>query len=243
MKGKAAPQEDAEQSMANLITLLRFLLLFVLVAMAYWAPPQWQLANAPLLVLIISLDGLDGYVARRRGETSVFGSIFDIAVDRVVENVLWIVLGNLGLIPIWVAIVFIVRGAIVDSIRYAAISGGKSVYGMMASRWGRALVASRGMRAFYGALKAVTFAWVLLIQPWPHLDAATWAAWSAPVEAVTMALVMASVAICLLRGIPVVWEFVADRRVFAKSGSDDLLKPVRRPGGGERIAAGGRAGV
>jgi CDP-diacylglycerol---glycerol-3-phosphate 3-phosphatidyltransferase len=108
--------------MANLITLLRFLLLFLLVAMAYWASPSMQLVNAPLLVLIIALDGLDGWVARRRGETSVFGSIFDIAVDRVVENVLWIVLGDLGLIPIWVAIVFIVRGAIVDAIRYAAIS-------------------------------------------------------------------------------------------------------------------------
>ncbi|MBL8658742.1 MAG: CDP-alcohol phosphatidyltransferase family protein [Rhodospirillales bacterium] len=229
--------------MANLITLLRFLLLFVLVAMAYWAPPQWQLANAPLLVLIISLDGLDGYVARRRGETTVFGSIFDIAVDRVVENVLWIVLGNLGLIPIWVAIVFIVRGAIVDSIRYAAISGGKTVYGMMASRWGRAVVASRGMRAFYGALKAVTFAWVLLIQPWPHLDAATWTAWAAPVRVVTMTLVLASVATCLLRGIPVVWEFVADRRVFAKNGGDERAQPPRRPGHAERVAAGGRAGV
>ena len=161
--------------MANLITLTRFLLLFVLVAMAYWAPPQWQLLNPPLLVLIIVLDGLDGYIARRRNETTVFGSIFDIAVDRVVENVLWIVLGNLSLIPVWVAIVFIVRGAIVDSIRYAAISGGKAVYGMMASRWGPALVASRAMRAFYGALKAVTFAWVLLVQPWPQLDPESWA--------------------------------------------------------------------
>lgn len=229
--------------MANLITLLRFLLLFVLVAMAYWAPPQWQLLNAPFLVLIISLDGLDGWVARRRNETTVFGSIFDIAVDRVVENVLWIVLGNLGLIPIWVAIVFIVRGAIVDSIRYAAISGGKSVYGMMASRWGRAVVASRGMRAFYGALKAITFAWVLLIQPWPHLDAASWAAWSAPVQATTMALVLASVAVCLLRGIPVVWEFVADRRVFATTNDAEVRRTPRRPDRGDRIVAGSRAAL
>jgi CDP-diacylglycerol---glycerol-3-phosphate 3-phosphatidyltransferase len=234
----------ADRRMANLITLARFLLLFVLVAMAYWAPPQWQLLNAPLLVLIISLDGLDGYVARRRNETTVFGSIFDIAVDRVVENVLWIVLGNLGLIPIWVAIVFIVRGAIVDSIRYAAISGGKTVYGMMASPWGRALVSSRGMRAFYGALKAVTFAWVLLIQPWPKLNEATWAEWAAPVQALTMALVVASVLVCLLRGVPVVWEFVADRRVFAPhGGQDDRGPPAPVPAQSERLAAQNRARV
>ena len=82
--------------MANIITLVRFLLLFLLVAMAYQAGPHWQLLNAPLLVLIMGLDALDGYVARRRRETSVFGAIFDIAVDRVVENVLWVVLGHLG---------------------------------------------------------------------------------------------------------------------------------------------------
>lgn len=230
--------------MANLITLGRFLLLFVLVAMAYWASPAWQLLNAPLLVLIISLDGLDGYVARRRNETTVFGSIFDIAVDRVVENVLWIVLGNLGLIPIWVAIVFIVRGAIVDSIRYAAISGGKTVYGMMASPWGRALVSSRFMRAFYGALKAVTFAWVLLIQPWPALHAASWSQWAAPAQAVTMVLVLASVVVCLLRGVPVIWEFVADRRVFVPEGVGEVRErqapPRRRT---EALAVSGRARV
>lgn len=230
--------------MANLITLARFLLLFVLVAMAYWAPPQWQLINAPLLVVIISLDGLDGYVARRRNETTVFGSIFDIAVDRVVENVLWIVLGNLGLIPIWVAIVFIVRGAIVDSIRYAAISRGKSAYGMMASRWGRALVASRFMRAFYGALKAVTFAWVLLIQPWPALHAASWSEWAEPVQAMTMALVLASVLVCLLRGVPVVWEFVADRRVFVPDSAKESRAPaVAVRATGEAMAGRDRARV
>jgi len=95
--------------MANLITLSRFLLLFVLVALAVQAPPTWQLVDAPLLVLIIALDGIDGYVARRRGEASAFGSIFDIVVDRVVENVLWIVLAYLSLVPLWVAIVFITR--------------------------------------------------------------------------------------------------------------------------------------
>jgi CDP-diacylglycerol--glycerol-3-phosphate 3-phosphatidyltransferase len=55
---------------------------------------------------------------------------------------------------------------------------------------------------------------VLLIQPWPALYPASWAEWSGPVQAATMALVLASVLVCLLRGAPVVWEFVADRRVF-----------------------------
>lgn len=200
--------------MANLITTIRFALLFVLVASAYYAAPEWQLLNAPLLLLIIVLDGVDGYVARRRGETSAFGAIFDIAVDRVVENVLWVVLAHLDLVPIWVAIVFITRGSIVDSIRYAAISGGQSAFGMMRSRLGRFLVAGRFMRGFYGALKAVTFGWIFLIQPWPLLDPDSWAAWSAPVGVVTVTLVDLTVAVCILRGVPVVAEFLMRSDVF-----------------------------
>ena len=203
--------------MANLITLLRFLLLFLLVAMAYWASPHMQILNAPLLILIIALDGLDGWVARRRGETSVFGSIFDIAVDRVVENVLWIVLSDLGLIPIWVAIVFIARGAIVDAIRYAAISRGETAFGMMRTPLARTLVAGRWMRGGYGAVKAATFAWVLMLQPWPSLYPESWVAWSPMLHSVTMALVLISVAFCLVRGLPVITEFVVDQKVFDRA--------------------------
>jgi CDP-diacylglycerol--glycerol-3-phosphate 3-phosphatidyltransferase len=173
-----------------------------------------QLVNAPLLVLIIALDGLDGWVARRRGETSVFGSIFDIAVDRVVENVLWIVLGDLGLIPIWVAIVFIVRGAIVDAIRYAAISRGETAFGMMRTPIARTLVAARWMRGVYGAVKAVTFGWVLMMQPLPTLYPHAWAQWSPVLHMITTALVLTSVVFCLVRGLPVIAEFVVDQKVF-----------------------------
>lgn len=209
-------RRDWGRGMANLITLLRFLLLFLLVAMAYWASPHLQILNAPLLLLIIALDGLDGWVARRRGETSVFGSIFDIAVDRVVENVLWIVLSDLGLIPIWVAIVFIARGAIVDAIRYAAISRGETAFGMMRTPLARTLVAGRWMRGGYGAVKAATFAWVLMLQPWPALYPESWIAWSPMLHSVTMALVLTSVAFCLVRGLPVIAEFVVDQKVFAR---------------------------
>ena len=200
--------------MANLITLLRFLLLFLLVAMAYWAPPHLQLVNAPLLLLIIGLDAVDGWVARRRGETSIFGSIFDIAVDRVVENVLWIVLSDLGLIPIWVAIVFIVRGAIVDSVRYASIARGEAAFEGMQSKLARMLVAGRWMRGGYGVIKAGTFGWVLMLQPWPAVFPQLWARWAPELNEVTIALVSLSVGFCLLRGLPVVAEFIVSQRVF-----------------------------
>lgn len=202
--------------MANLITLLRFVLLFVLAALALRAAPVWQQASAPLIVLIIALDGLDGYVARRRRETSSFGSIFDIVVDRVVENVTWLVLAYTNLVSISVAILFITRGIIVDSIRYRAVSSGATVFGMMWSRMGRALVASRTSRALYGAIKLAAFGWLFLIQPWPALYPQLWAAWSGWIETVSDGLVAAAVAMCLARGLPVIIEYLWAEGVLAR---------------------------
>lgn len=207
--------------MANLITLSRFLLLFVLVALAVQAPPAWQLVDAPLLVLIIALDGIDGYVARRRGEASAFGSIFDIVVDRVVENVLWIVLAYLSLVPLWVAIVFITRAVVVDSIRFRAVSQGETAFGMMRTRWGRFLVAGRFMRGFYGAVKLVTFGWLFLIQPWPALYPEFWSSYATVALAAGDILIFAAVVLCLVRGVPVVVEYLTAEGILAKP------KPMR----------------
>jgi len=200
--------------MANVITLTRLLMVFPLVAMVYWASPGWLWLAPPLLLLIIALDGLDGYVARKRLESSVFGSIFDIAADRVIEYVLWTVLGHVGLVPMWVALVFIIRGTLVDSIRYAAIAGGQTAFGMMKSRLGRFLVAGRFMRGLYGGLKAVTFAWLLSMTPLAYFQPDLWAARAGTMAVVTAVLVYSTVVLCLLRGVPVLLEFVLRHRVF-----------------------------
>jgi CDP-diacylglycerol--glycerol-3-phosphate 3-phosphatidyltransferase len=200
--------------MANLITLFRFVLLFPLIVMAYSAPPAWQLLNAPLLIFIVALDGVDGWVARRRNETSVFGSIFDVAIDRAVENVLWVVLADLDLVPIWVALTFIIRGTVVDSIRYAAISRGETAFGMMRSPWGRFIVASRFMRGFYGLVKAITFGWIFLIQPWPTLFPELWINWGDTARLIANLLVYVSVTFCIVRGVPVILECLVETRVI-----------------------------
>lgn len=195
--------------MANLVTLGRLVLLFVLVGMIYWAPPGWQLWNLPLLVIIMVLDALDGIVARYFGESSLFGATFDIAADRVVETVLWVVLGHIGLVPIWAAIVFILRGSVVDAIRNsAAASKGVAPFDMMRSRLGRFLVGGRFMRGFYNSVKMTTFGLALLLQPLPALYPDHWAEIGAMAGAILTGLVWISVVLCLVRGAPVVIEFL-----------------------------------
>ena len=69
-------------NVANLITVLRFPLLIVIVLLLYFGGTVGQLIDAPLIVVLILMDSLDGIVARRRNEQTLIGSALDIAADR-----------------------------------------------------------------------------------------------------------------------------------------------------------------
>ena len=200
--------------MANTITVIRLLLLLVLVAMIYFAPPVWQLANLPLLVTILVLDWLDGFVARRRNETTLFGAVFDIAVDRIVESVMWVVLAHIGLVPVWVPIYFIVRGQLTDSIRQVGADDGQAPFESMRSRLAQALVASRLMRGVSFGSKVAVFSWALPMGSLPVIAPTFWAGWADLFDAVLLALVWLAVVVNFLRGVPVLVEFVRRENPF-----------------------------
>ena len=195
--------------MANLVTLGRLLLLIVVVVMAYQPYSWWHVFNVALLILVFASDGIDGYVARKRNEATVFGAVFDIAGDRITEMTLWIVTADLGLVPIWVPIVFVIRGSIVDAIRAAQVSTSHdSPFSMMQSSLGKWLVAGRFMRIFYAAVKGTAFCWILLIAPLVDLTPAFWEAWGWLLSLIATVLIYLSVVLCVLRGLPVIIEFV-----------------------------------
>ena len=130
-------------TLASLITVLRFPLLGVVAGLLYTASVPAQLAAAVLILVLILMDSLDGMVARRRREQTLFGSVLDIAADRAVETVLWVVFAHLRLIPIIIPVAVVIRGALTDSFRSLALQQrGESAHSMMRSRLGHWLVAS-----------------------------------------------------------------------------------------------------
>jgi CDP-diacylglycerol--glycerol-3-phosphate 3-phosphatidyltransferase len=153
------------------------------------------------------MDTLDGMVARRRQEAGMLGSKLDIAVDRVVELVLWVVYAHLNLISVAIPIIVIIRGTMVDAVRSFSIIWGKTSFGMMRTQWGRRLVASGFMRFWYGVFKGVAFCLLALGLGLRGLWAGTPKASSA--EAVlTVAVVISwlATAFCVIRGAPVLLE-------------------------------------
>lgn len=195
--------------MANGITITRILLALSVMGMLFIPSATVYTVCFILTLLIIAMDGLDGYIARKRGETSKLGAVLDIIGDRIVENGYWITFAVLGWVYAWIPLIVVIRGIITDSLRSVALERGFTAFGestMMRSRVGLALVAYRPMRLIYAAAKALAFS--LLIAE--HIPG--WEGTLTTTAAVTGEIaVYVAVTLCVLRGVPVIIE---SRRFF-----------------------------
>lgn len=185
--------------MANWITLSRFPLLLILVLMLYSGNAAVRLAAVPVFLIVFMLDTADGVVARRRGETSLLGSVLDIASDRTLEFVLWVVFAHLRLISVAIPLIVITRGVLVDAVRGVGASQGESPFSQMRSRLGKLLVASSAMRTVYSVSKGFAFGLLALALGLRTLAHPA----SEPVLLAAQIVSWAAAAICLLRGVPV----------------------------------------
>ena len=169
-----------------------------------------DLAAVALTIAAIALDGVDGYLARTRGMATPLGAQLDILGDRVVENLLLTFFAVAGLISLWLPILFFVRGTVIDFLRGLAARAGRSGFGnasMLETRWGRALVASRGSRAAYAILKCVCFCYLGLLVPVGRWHA-SWLDADVRYSLLLAGQILAGAAgvFSIARAVPVVWE-------------------------------------
>ena len=178
----------------NTITTVRILMLFPVVYLLYVDLVPLKMVAVASLITMLLMDKLDGYFARKLDQGTKFGSIFDIAGDRIIELAFWIVFADLKLIPVWVPIVVLTRGVLTDSIRSHALSKDKTPFGeesMMKSRLTEFIVGSDFMRAIAN-VKILAFILLILATVHPQL------------LGLGLMVTYASVFVNLLRGIPVI---------------------------------------
>lgn len=196
---------------ANLITLFRLILVFVVISL-FGYHIYLDILLVALIGLILLLDAVDGYVARKLNQTSAFGALLDIVGDRIVECVFWVYFAVVGLVPFWIPVIVIARGFFTDGLRSAAFAQGKTAFGensMMTSRWTRALTSSRASRSIYGISKAVAF--VYLGGVIAFKNSGIYPELVVGLELAGVILSVIAVAMCVIRGLPVLvdgWKYV-----------------------------------
>ena len=197
--------------MANLISLFRVLLAFALLIMLKYNPTKIFFITAVVLTLIVVLlDALDGWVARKLNEQSKLGSVIDILGDRIVENAYWIVFCAYGWVGMYVPLIFMTRSLVTDTLRSLAFAEGYTAFGkdsMIKNKIGLFLTSSRFSRAIYGAAKVFAFMAVIICRI-PDVNIPEW------FITLTDITVNVTVLFCVIRALPVITE---SKRFFVKT--------------------------
>jgi CDP-diacylglycerol---glycerol-3-phosphate 3-phosphatidyltransferase len=107
------------------------LLLWILSSHFPWAGPGGgqELAASLLFVLASVTDGLDGYLARKRGQITTMGMLLDPIADKVMVAAAFIALVsyNPEVVKVWIAVVIIGREFVVSGLRSIAASEGFTI--------------------------------------------------------------------------------------------------------------------
>jgi len=123
---------------ANRITVVRgFLTVALWIVLLVGAPAPstatWWVALALFFVTAVT-DAVDGYIARRFGDVSVFGRIADPLVDKLLVLGTMVVLLTLdgipAILPAWAVVIMLARELLVTALRGAVEGKGVSFQAM-----------------------------------------------------------------------------------------------------------------
>src|SRR5438093_295325 len=111
-------------NLPNVLTLLRILAVPVIVVALLGETPNGDAFAAGVFALAAFTDGLDGYIARSRGDVTTFGKLMDPLADKLLIVAALVSLVSLGRLAAWVAMVIIARELAVTGLRSVAAERG-----------------------------------------------------------------------------------------------------------------------
>lgn len=129
----AADREVSPWNIANILTMLRILMVPVFGWLFLQDGAAMRIAAAVLFIVAALTDKLDGHLARTRGLITDLGKILDPIADKALVIAALFLLSGDGLVPWWVTLVIIVRELGITVLRFfmirrqvmAASTGGK----------------------------------------------------------------------------------------------------------------------
>lgn len=135
-------------NLPNKITVIRIFIVLLVIVFGltnFTNIPLFNIGNASyslkrIILLFLFVVGsisdyLDGHIARKNNIVTTFGKFLDPIADKLLVNVLYIILAMWAEVPLLVVIIFIVRDTVVDAIRLIAMDRHVVI---AASKWGKA---------------------------------------------------------------------------------------------------------
>jgi CDP-diacylglycerol--glycerol-3-phosphate 3-phosphatidyltransferase len=122
-------------NLPNYITLSRIAVIPLIVwilTTSYFGPPGDTLRvvlASGIFILASITDGVDGYLARRRGQITTMGMLLDPLADKLMIAALYVALAQLipSIVSVWVVIVIVGREFLISGLRGIAASEGFTI--------------------------------------------------------------------------------------------------------------------
>ncbi|MBS3076039.1 CDP-alcohol phosphatidyltransferase family protein [Candidatus Pacearchaeota archaeon] len=122
-----------------------------------------KLLGLGFMFMTFILDYFDGYYSKKTKTASKFGGVVDVIFDRIVEASYWATFAVLGLVPLWVFLIMLVRYFVTDGFRAVSFAANLGTFEMIKSKFGKILVSSRFSRGFFIVVKIVTFSLLAIL--------------------------------------------------------------------------------
>lgn len=158
----AQPNQVSTWNIANILTMLRILLVPVFLVVLYHDEGRnnaWRFWAWVVFAIAAVTDRIDGDLARKRGLVTDFGKLMDPIADKALIGAALIGLSDLGYLPWWVTVVILVREIGVTLLRFWVIRHG-------------VIAASRGGK-LKTLLQSVAIG-LFVLPPWTWLRAIAW---------------------------------------------------------------------
>ena len=129
-------------NLPNKLTIFRIILVPIMVIIPFLGLDE-RVAGIPISWIIIDIifiiasitDKLDGYLARKNNQITVFGKFLDPLADKILVLSAMIMLVEMAKLPAWIPIIVLAREFMVSGYRLVAVEKGGTV--ISASKWGK----------------------------------------------------------------------------------------------------------
>lgn len=118
----------------NKLTIARMLITPVFLAVILMDFPHKFIVSAVVFVIASLTDFMDGRLARKNNEITVFGKLLDPVADKMLTTAAMLAFMKMGLCNIWVVMIVLTREFVITSVRLVASAQGVVI---PANIWGK----------------------------------------------------------------------------------------------------------